>query len=135
MVSWCETKSFDQEFTADLEAGYYTAEVTLPTVTTSTTVRDDQQIEAEIAAIPEQRQLGLTSRRSLAPNGGMLYTFPNDGIFDFSTQGMNFPLDIIWMDSSKTVTFVSPNAPVCPNSETQWPNLRGLYASPLRPGS
>ena len=115
----------DQEFTVDLEAGYYTAEVTLLEITTPITVPGGQAIEGEIAVTGEQQARGLVDRPSLAPLAGMLYVYANDDVFAHSTKGMSFPLDIVWIDNSRKVTFVSPNAPPCPVTETQCPLYEG----------
>ena len=115
----------DQEFTVDLEAGYYTAEITLFATTTPITVPAGQTIEAEIAVTREEQARGLVDRPNFAPLAGMLYVNANDDIFAHSTKGMSSPLDIVWIDNSRKVTFVSPNAPPCPVTETQCPLYEG----------
>ena len=115
----------DQEFTVDLAAGYYTAEVTLLTTTTPITLPGASAIQAEIALTPEQQAVGLVGRPSLDALAGMLYVHANDDIFVHSTMGMSFPIDIVWIDNSGKVTSVSRDAPPCPVTETECPLYEG----------
>lgn len=121
-----QSKGEDQKFTVDLKAGYYTAEVRLLATTTSITTPKGQVIVAEVADTPEQRGRGLVGRASLATPAGMIYIFPNnERNARFVTQGMKFPLDIIWMDNERIVNFISRDTPTCPATEAQCPNYGG----------
>ena len=60
-------------------------------------------------------------RDSLGANSGMLFVFPEDGVYRFWMQDTRIPLDIIWMDSSRKVTFISRDTPPCPVMRVECP--------------
>jgi len=60
-------------------------------------------ITAEVASTSEQLEKGLSGRTSLDDDAGMLFVFEEEGEYGFWMQDMNFPIDIIWMDASKTI--------------------------------
>jgi uncharacterized membrane protein (UPF0127 family) len=70
-----------------------------------------QTICAEVADQPAQREQGLSGRPQLAADRGMLFVFPQSNFHSFWMKGMNFPLDIIWINNNQIVE-VWPNAPV-----------------------
>jgi uncharacterized membrane protein (UPF0127 family) len=67
----------------------------------------------EIASSPELRERGLMFRESLAADHGMLFLFPAPAIEKFWMKNCNFPIDIVWMDAGRRVTFVSAHTPPC----------------------
>ncbi len=77
----------------------------------------------EIAANDIARQKGLSGRPFIKSNQAMLFVFQKSDVYCFWMKDMRFPIDIIWVDSSKTIvgtteqvlpssypkTFCSPN--------------------------
>lgn len=57
-------------------------------------------IMVEIAETPDQRQVGLTNRRSLGPNEGMLFIFQEEQIQSFWMKNTPLALDIGFFDRS-----------------------------------
>lgn len=68
---------------------------------------------ADIAASNEQRTKGLSVKDGLAENEGMLFVFDTQGEQTFWMKDMKFPIDIIWIDSNKTVIHIEHNLPPC----------------------
>lgn len=70
-------------------------------------------IAVELARTPAQRSQGLSGRTDLAESSGMLFLFDKPGMYPFWMKDMQFALDIIWIDSHRTVigvaSSVSPN--------------------------
>jgi uncharacterized membrane protein (UPF0127 family) len=64
----------------------------------------DQAITAE-----EQAQ-GLSGRTSLGENQGMLFPFATSGKHYFWMKDMNFPIDMIFLDSDLKVVYIKKNA-------------------------
>lgn len=64
----------------------------------------------EIAITDEKRQKGLSGRKSLPQNHGMLFVFQDKGYHPFWMKGMKFPLDFIWIDDN-TVVDLTENVP------------------------
>ena len=68
----------------------------------------------ELARTEQEMAQGLMYRESLADRAGMLFLFPyDDDSHKFWMKNTLIPLDIIWLDASGKVLFVSPNTPPC----------------------
>ena len=63
----------------------------------------------EKAMTQAAREKGLGGRSSLAENRGMLFVFDTQVVQCFWMKDMQFPLDIIWLDSQKKVTYEVAN--------------------------
>ena len=73
---------------------------------------DGAPFRPELALTPAQRSLGLMHRKR-APEDGMLFVFPEVAPHHFWMKDTMIPLDIIWLDASGKVVFVSANTPPC----------------------
>ncbi len=62
-----------------------------------------------VAKTPETRTQGLSGYTSLGADKGMLFIFPTPGEPDFWMKDMNFPLDMVWINSSRKIIGVSSN--------------------------
>jgi uncharacterized membrane protein (UPF0127 family) len=60
-------------------------------------------INVYIAGTEKQRTDGLSGFKTLPQDTGMLFVFPQVGIYKFWMKDMNFPLDIIWFDESMQI--------------------------------
>jgi uncharacterized membrane protein (UPF0127 family) len=74
---------------------------------------NDQILIADISATDEQRISGLTGKDTLAENEAMLFVFENEAEHIFWMKDMKFPIDIIWIDSDKSVVDIEHNLPPC----------------------
>ena len=66
----------------------------------------------ELALTQEQRTQGLSGREVLPEGTGMLFVFDGDQHLAFWMPDMNFPLDMVWIESSCRVVDVTRDAPV-----------------------
>ncbi|HET6808105.1 MAG TPA: DUF192 domain-containing protein [Nitrososphaera sp.] len=85
---------------------------------------------ADIAATDEQRTKGLSVKESLAENEAMLFVLDNEGEHTFWMKNMKFPIDIIWIDTDKTVVHIEHNLQPCSSElfcPTYKPNDESLY--------
>jgi uncharacterized protein len=71
------------------------------------------RFSVEVVQTPEQLRKGLSDRPYLAPRNGMLFIFSTVGVQSMWMPNMNFPLDIVWIDSNKTVTKIEENVKPC----------------------
>lgn len=71
---------------------------------------NDAVIKLEIADTPTKRAKGLSDRQSLASDSGMLFVFPKADKYTFWMRGMQFPLDMIWLNSQQVID-VMKNVP------------------------
>lgn len=85
---------------------------------------------ADIAATDEQRTKGLSVKDRLGENEAMLFVFDNEAEHTFWMKNMKFPIDIIWLDSDKTIVHIEHNLQPCSFEllcPTYKPNVESLY--------
>jgi uncharacterized protein len=80
-----------------------------PKMILNTTVFD-----IEVMVSDTEKAKGLSGRNSLADKHGMLFVYPNAAEHTFWMNGMNFPLDFLWI-RDKTIMDITEN--VHPNTE------------------
>jgi uncharacterized protein len=68
---------------------------------------------ADVAATNEQRTKGLSVKDALAENQAMLFVFGTEREHSFWMKDMKFPIDIIWLDSNKTIVHIEHNLQPC----------------------
>jgi len=96
----------------------------LPTV--PITLPNGKVIRAELATEPADQQRGLMFRTSLAADRGMLFVFPAPGDHPFWMYHTLIPLDILWMDVSRRIVFVSAHTSPCRSEKPEeCPNYGG----------
>lgn len=66
-------------------------------------------IYAFVAKNPTTRAQGLSGYGSLDVDKGMLFIFPSLKVQGFWMKDMNFPLDIVWIDSDRKIVGVDSN--------------------------
>lgn len=69
----------------------------------------DLELEVEIAETLEKKALGLSGRKQILDNQGILFVFKSPGRYPFWTKGMNFPIDIIWLDENLEIAEINKN--------------------------
>ena len=70
-------------------------------------------ILVEIVDTDETRARGLMYRDSLDEDRGMLFVFPEKGIYNFWMMNMRFPIDILWIDEDLRIADIKENAQPC----------------------
>lgn len=73
----------------------------------------DVGLLTDIADTPEKKSLGLGVRESMGEGEAMLFPFEVEGRHSFWMHGMKFPIDIIWLDSDKTVVHIEHSLQPC----------------------
>lgn len=63
-----------------------------------------------LALTNEERERGLSSTQQLGENEGMMLVYEQDDRWPIWMKDMNYPIDIIWIDSSKRITYIVKNA-------------------------
>jgi hypothetical protein len=81
---------------------------------------DKQVFSSEVATTSAQQQQGLSDRKSLAQDHGMLFTFSTAQRYPFWMKDMEFPLDILFINNNKIVT-IFQNIPVPQQGKTNLP--------------
>lgn len=75
---------------------------------------NDQIITVEVAATAAARYNGLSRRPSLCPDCGMWFKFSTSSDLEFVMRGMNFPLDIIFINNNKIIKIAADLPPAGP---------------------
>ena len=67
----------------------------------------------ELATVPEDQAQGLMYRENLPDKTGMLFVFDQPEPHHFWMKNTMIPLDIVWVDDSGKVVFISARTPPC----------------------
>lgn len=67
--------------------------------------------KVDIADGPTERLIGLSGRKSLKEDSGMLFIFDKKLIIPFWMKGMRFPIDMVWIEDD-VVIGMQKNIPV-----------------------
>jgi uncharacterized membrane protein (UPF0127 family) len=68
---------------------------------------------ADISVTNEQRTKGLSVKDGLDENEAMLFVFDNEAEHTFWMKDMKFPIDIIWINTNKTIVHIEHNLQPC----------------------
>lgn len=90
-------------------------------------VIDAAPLLVELAETPAQIERGLSKRKSLPKDQGMLFVFKQPGLYPFWMKDMYFPIDIIWIGADKKVVGFSENLAPESYPETFAPPLPVQY--------
>lgn len=95
------------------------------------------KVSMAIASTNEQRIRGLSGVEKMNENEGMLFLFDKPSKQGFWMNKMNFPIDIIWLDSNNQVVHIEKQLEPCKlilACPIYNPELDSLYVIELRSG-
>lgn len=69
----------------------------------------DSVIKVEIAISEEEKKRGLSGRKFLPENQGLLFVFDKSGFYSFWMKDMNFPIDIVWLGNNLEIIDMGEN--------------------------
>ena len=97
-----------------IAAASYWFEIRLPMLEKARGPSETVQVSGEsirviVADTPEERMKGLSGRKELPPDEGMLFIFESEQMPGFWMKDMLFPLDIIWISDDGRVAGVDSN--------------------------
>lgn len=84
----------------------------VPEMHQSTVTIGDKTWPVELAITTQEKAQGLSGREVLPEGTGMLFIYDSDRPLSFWMPDMNFPLDMVWIDSTCRVVDATLNAPV-----------------------
>ncbi|MCL4364955.1 MAG: DUF192 domain-containing protein [Candidatus Marsarchaeota archaeon] len=99
---------------------------------------ENRPFRVEVADSFVKRLRGLSGRKALDRDQGMLFTFGRNGRYGFWMYGMRFSIDIIWLDERGRIVHIWKNAKPC-NSiigcRSVKPDRDARYVVELREGT
>ena len=93
------------------------------------TLPGGQVIRAETMISNIDLMRGLMFRTSLAPDRGMLFVHPRPGNYAYWMYQTLIPLDIIWLDSNRTIVEMAENAQPCKTQASKCEQYGGKQIS------
>lgn len=69
-------------------------------------VLNEQYIKVQIARDTKDIARGLSYKKALGLNEGMIFLFKQPGYYGFWMKDMNFPIDIVWISGREVVGFL-----------------------------
>ena len=91
-------------------------------------------ITVSVADMPEERERGLGGREGLAPDEGMLFVFPEDGMYSFWMKDMHFAIDILWISYDGVIVDIRQNVSPDTSPATFTPRTEARYVVELPAG-
>jgi uncharacterized membrane protein (UPF0127 family) len=77
------------------------------------TLPDGFVVKVEVAADDPLREQGLMFRDHMADDHGMIFLFPQSGVYPFWMKNTIIPLDMIWIDDARRVVSVAHDVQPC----------------------
>jgi hypothetical protein len=90
------------------------AGVNPPLATGTVVIAGRVTLTVEVARSPEEQVRGLSGRRSLEPDHGMLFVYERAQPVSIWMKGMRFPLDILWIHAGRIVAIEKDAPPLTP---------------------
>ena len=92
-------------------------------------------ISASKAITPEQFTNGLGGTSNLGQNSGMLFIFNTPAKFGIWMRDMKYPIDIIWLSSSKTIVTIDQDVSPYTYPQTFYPSDNSKYVLEVNAGT
>jgi uncharacterized membrane protein (UPF0127 family) len=93
-----------------------------------------QRLAIEEVSSPEAQEKGLGGRASISDTAGMLFVFDRADMHCFWMKDMRFPIDMLWLDASKTVVHLEQNVPADSYPKTYCPEQNSNYVLEVQAG-
>ena len=86
-----------------------------------------QTIIAEMLTHPTDMMRGMMFRESLPDDRGMLFVHGGPGNYPYYTYQVKIPLDILWLNRTRTIVEISPDTPPCKTKASECPRYGGNH--------
>lgn len=88
---------------------------------------DEATLNIEVADTNIKRELGLSGKKGLAENEGLLFVFDIEGYYGFWMKDMNFAIDIAWLNKNKQIIYIESNVSPATYPQVFKPSALALY--------
>ncbi|MDE2188546.1 MAG: DUF192 domain-containing protein [Patescibacteria group bacterium] len=86
------------------------------------------------AVTPSEQEQGLGDLRYLASSTGMFFIFNQPGNYGFWMKGMEFPLDIIWLDQNFKIVHIENDLSTSTYPDVFYPDALSRYVIEVNAG-
>jgi len=86
-----------------LIVGIFIGQKYLQTPKAPTATINNHTFDLEIAKTPKEKETGLSAKKTLKKDSGMLFPFEKPGYYTFWMKNMKFPIDIIFIRDGRIV--------------------------------
>ncbi len=93
-----------------------------------------EKLKVDLALTLVEQEQGLSGRKILAPDEGMLFVFSKPSVNYFWMKDMNFPIDMIWLDENLKVIYLKKEAQPESYPETFGPGVDNSYVLEVSAG-
>ena len=104
----------------------------------SITLPDGTVVKAEVMTHPTDMARGMMFRDTFPEGRAMLFIHNSAGKYPYWMYQVKIPLDIIWLDTSRSVVEIVENAPPCKTKSSECPqhggNRTAMYVVELPAG-
>jgi uncharacterized protein len=94
----------------------------------------DVSLKLEYALTPLERQKGLSGREKIPEDYGMLFVFPEEGMYGFWMKDTLSPLDIFWLDAKGQVVSIAESVATSSYPNVFYPSAPALYVLETKNG-
>lgn len=94
----------------------------------------EKKLIVEVADSDCKRMLGLSGRSSIRDEEGMLFDFENTGEHGFWMKGMQFPIDILWLDDNLKIVNIEKSLTPSTFPKIYGKNFISKYVLEVRSG-
>ena len=95
---------------------------------------NEQYFKVDIAKSAADRAQGLSGRKSLKEDEGLLFVFEKEDIYPFWMKNMHFPIDIIWFNKIGQVVHIKEHAQPKDYPKLYTPTTPALYVLEINAG-
>ncbi len=95
----------------------------------------DQVFSVDIVRTPEARTRGLSGRKMLNPNTGMLFIFDYPSLYSIWMKAMRFPIDILWIDQFASLVHIERRVSPASYPKTFQSTKSALYVLEIPAGA
>ena len=94
----------------------------------------DAVINVNVADSDIERKNGLSGKKTIKEDEGLLFVFPKSQKYGFWMKDMNFPIDIAWINENKMIVHIENDVATSTYPNVFYPPFDSLYVLEVKSG-
>lgn len=94
----------------------------------------DVVINVNVADSDIERRNGLSGKKTIKDDEGLLFVFPKSQKYGFWMKDMNFPIDIAWINENKMIVHIENDVAISTYPNVFYPPFDSLYVLEVKNG-